>query len=173
MTERRSLPVLPSVPLDPLGFGSLIRHLSGTLEDVVGIADAEGFTSVVGARMGSEIEALYRAQLGGRPLTREEVWAVLVDLKGRIGGHFEVVQETDDRVVLRGVRCPFGDKVHGRPSLCMMTSNVFGSIAASALGYARVDIRQSIAKGAPSCEVVVVFDPVVGRVSSGREYAAP
>ena len=63
MTERRSLPVLPSVPLDPLGFfGSLIRHLSGTLEDVVGIADAEGDADA-GA-------ALVEAQHEARPLFR-------------------------------------------------------------------------------------------------------
>jgi hypothetical protein len=30
---------------------TLIRHLAGTLEEVVGLAEAEGFVSVVGQKM--------------------------------------------------------------------------------------------------------------------------
>lgn len=42
--------------------------------------------------------------------------------------------------------CPFGDKVIGHPALCMMTSNVFGSIAADNLGYAKVVVEEAIAR---------------------------
>ena len=38
------------------------------------------------------------------------------------------MEENEDRIVLGNRRCPFGEKVLGRPSMCMMTSNVFGSI---------------------------------------------
>ncbi len=43
----------------------------------------------------------------------------------------------------------------GRPSLCMMTSNVFGVIAAENLGYAKVALTETIALGAPGCRAVV------------------
>jgi hypothetical protein len=33
---------------------TLIRHLAGTLEEVVGLAEADGFGSVVGQKMGEE-----------------------------------------------------------------------------------------------------------------------
>ena len=53
------------------------------------------------------------------------------------------------------LRSPFAEKVVGRPALCMMTSNVFGSIAAENLGYAKVVLEQAIARGDSGCRVVV------------------
>ena len=44
-------------------------------------------------------------------------------------------------------QCPFAEKVIGRPSMCMMTSNVFGHIAADNLGYSKVELRETIADG--------------------------
>ena len=61
----------------------------------------------------------------------------------------------------------------GRPSLCMMTSNVFGSIAARNLGYARVELQETIAEGAPGCRVTVhLRGPGAGEAWGGREYFA-
>ena len=74
-------------------------------------------------------------------LKREQISAALVDLKQRIKGNFSIVSEDDDKIVLQTTSCPFEDKVVGRPSLCMMTSNVFGTITAENLGYAIVDHR--------------------------------
>jgi hypothetical protein len=55
--------------------------------------------------------------------------------------------------------------------MCMMTSNVFGSIAAENLGYAKVVLEETIALGAPGCRVVVYLKPTeeAERVE-GREY---
>jgi hypothetical protein len=61
----------------------------------------------------------------------------LVDLKRRIGGDFFVIEQGDDKIVLGNRRCPFGEMVEGRASICMMTSNVFGSIIADNLGFAK------------------------------------
>ncbi len=67
--------------------------------------------------------------------------------------------------------CPFGEKVAGRPALCMMTSNVFGVIAAENLGYAKVAIEESIARGDPGCRVVVYLRPTdEAQAAAGREY---
>lgn len=148
------------VPLErDLFLRTLLRHLSGTLQDVVGLDEAEGFVSVVGQRMGEEIDAAYRQALGTERLSREQVAAVLVDLKRCILGDFYLIEQDDQKIVLGNRACPFGDKVIGRPSLCMMTSNVFGTIAADNLGYAAVAIEQAIARGDAGCRVVVHIQP--------------
>jgi predicted ArsR family transcriptional regulator len=160
------------VDLERDGFlRTLLRHLSGALEDVVGIREAEGFIAVVGERMGDEIGASYRRALGVDRLAPSQLSAVLVDLKRRIQGDFFVIDETPDRIVLGNRRCPFGDKAIGRPSLCMMTSNVFGAIASDTLGYAKVAIEQAIARGDSGCRVTVYLRPSEeARVANGREY---
>ena len=150
---------------------TLLRHLSGALEDVVGVREAEGFVAVVGERMGDEIGDAYRRALGVERLDRTQLSAVLVDLKRRIQGDFFVIEETPERIVLGNRRCPFGDKVLGRPSLCMMTSNVFGSIAADTVGYAKLSIEQAIARGDPGYRVTVYLRPSAeARAADGREY---
>ena len=72
-----------------------------------------------------------------------------MDLKRRIQGDFYVIEQDDEKIVLGNRACPFAEKVVGRPALCMMTSNVFGSIAAENLGYAKVVIEQAIAQRRP------------------------
>ena len=161
-----------AVPLERDGFlRTLIRELSGTLQDVVGLEEAAGFVSVVGQRVGEQINHDYKAALEVDGLTRAQVAQVLVDLKKRIKGDFYVIEENDERIVLGNRRCPFEDKVLGRPALCMMTSNVFGVIAAENLGYAKVELRETIAQGDPGCRVVVHLKPTTeAQTASGREY---
>lgn len=137
----------------------LLRVLSGTLQDVVGTDDTSGYISVVGATMGEHIDTNYRQALNVDRLSREQVSQVLVDLKRRIQGDFYVIEENDDRIVLGNRACPFGEMVRDRPSLCMMTSNVFGHIAAQNLGYAGVELKETIAQGHPGCMVVVHLRP--------------
>lgn len=150
---------------------TLIRELSGTLQDVVGMEEASGFISVVGQRVGDQINESYRQALKVSSLSREQVARVLVDLKQRIQGDFFIVEESDDKIVLGNRACPFAEKVIGRPALCMMTSNVFGVIAAQNLGYSKVAIEQSIALGDAGCRVVVYLNPTPEAAgASGREY---
>lgn len=148
---------------------NLIRELSGILEDVVGIDEASGFISVVGQNMGNQINGLYRNALMVDSLDKEQVKATLVNLKKRIKGDFYIISEDDDKVVLGNRACPFAKKVLNRESLCMMTSNVFGVIAAENLGYGKVALEKTIAAGDPECRITVYFsDP--GDSVKGREY---
>jgi len=150
---------------------TLLRHLAGTLQDVVGTDEASGFISVVGLQMGEEIDRLYKSALGSERLTRDQVADVLVDLKTRIQGDFYVAEQDDDKIVLGNRRCPFADKVVGRPALCMMTSNVFGSITARNLGYAKVVVQEAIAQGHAGCRIAVHLRPTAdAEASNGREY---
>jgi predicted ArsR family transcriptional regulator len=148
---------------------TLLRELAGTLQDVVGLEEAAGFISVVGQRLGEQINDAYKAALALPELSRQQVADVLVDLKRRIQGDFYVVEQDDDKIVLGNRRCPFGDKVRERPALCMMTSSVFGVIAAENLGYAKVVLEQAIARGDPGCRVVIYLKPAAAAVE-GREY---
>jgi predicted ArsR family transcriptional regulator len=148
------------VNLDRDGFfRTLLRHLAGNLEQIVGLDEASGFIAMVGAHMGDDMNRMYRQALSKDKLNTAEVGRALVDLKRRIHGGFRLVEATDKQLVFENTACPFGTAVAGRPSLCMMTSNVFGRIAAENLGYARVRIEKSIAAGDAGCRVVVALQP--------------
>lgn len=150
---------------------NLIRELSGTLQDVVGLDEASGFISVVGQRVGEQINQDYKSALQVDELSRNQVRDVLVDLKRRIQGDFYVIEEDEEKIILGNRRCPFGDKVLDRPALCMMTSNVFGVIAAENGGYSKVVLEKAIARGDPGCRVVVYLK-LTGNAEAadGREY---
>lgn len=150
---------------------TLIRELAGTLQDVVGLDEAAGFISVVGETMGRDMDRDYKSALGVDTLTREQVADVLVDLKRRIQGQFYIIEQDDEKIVLGNHACPFAEKVAGRPAMCMMTSNVFGSIAAENLGYAKVELRETIAMGSAECRVAVHLKPTPeADAATGREY---
>jgi predicted ArsR family transcriptional regulator len=168
MTQVKAL----DVPLDRDVFlRTLIRELSGTLQDVVGLEDAAGFVSIVGKNVGHAINTHYRAALNVDRLSPEQVAAVCVDLKRRIQGDFYVLEFDDKKIVFGNRACPFAEKVIGRPSMCMMTSNVFGSIAAENVGYAKVQLQKTIADGDGECRVVVYLERTTdAENASGREY---
>lgn len=159
------------VPLDrDVFFRTLLRNLAGTLEDTIGLKLAEGYISTVGGQVGRWIDGEYRREMQAETLTRDEVAEVCIDLKARIGGDFKLISADEHRLVFGNRSCPFGDMVRDRPSLCMMTSNVFGRIAADNLGYARVELEETIATGHAGCRVIVHLTP--GRSGDGdaREY---
>jgi predicted ArsR family transcriptional regulator len=150
---------------------SLVRELAGILQDVVGVEEASGYLSVVGRTIGAGLDQTYRQALRLERLSRAQVGAVLVDLKRRINGDFYIIEETEDRIVLGNRRCPFAEKVIGRPAMCMMTSNVFGHIAAENLGYGKVELQRTIAGGDSECRVVVyVTQSPEAAAADGRAY---
>jgi hypothetical protein len=161
-----------SVPLERDVFlRTLIRHLAGTLQDIVGLKEAEGFVTIVGQRMGDEIDKMYRAALAVPRLSPQQVGEVCVDLKQRIKGNFSIVEQTPDKIVFANTACPFAEKVVGRPALCMMTSNVFGTIAAENVGYGKVVLEKTIARGDPGCRVVLYLNRTEeSAAADGREY---
>jgi predicted ArsR family transcriptional regulator len=160
------------VPLDrDLFLRKLIRHLSGALQDVVGLEEAAGFVSIVGQRMGDELGDAYKAALDTTQLDRNAVRDVCLDLKRRIEGDFYVIEEDDEKIVFGNRACPFSEQVIGRSALCMMTSNVFGTIAAQNLGYGKVVLEETIARGDGRCRVVLYLkQSTASDNADGREY---
>ena len=138
-----------------LFFRRMLRELAGTIEAIVGREEASGYVAAVGAAMGDWINAAYHAEMGPDDFDLQTVASVFIDLKRRIEGGFYVISLDSKRIVLGNRQCPFGEHVFDRPSLCMMTSNVFGRIAADNLGYARVQLDETIAQGAPECRIIV------------------
>ncbi|GMQ88423.1 MAG: methanogen output domain 1-containing protein [Gammaproteobacteria bacterium] len=170
-SENRDMGSLP-IPLERDVFmRNLIRELSGLLEDMVGLEEAAGFISVVGQHIGTQINNDYRQALKVSNLNRNQIAQALVDLKQRIKGDFYIIEENDTRIILGNRTCPFADKVKDRPSLCMMTSNIFGVIAAENHGYGKVSLEQTIAQGDPECRVVVYLESSdEAQAAEGREY---
>lgn len=163
-------PVNAQIDLDRDVFlRTLVRELATSLEAVVGMEEASGYISLVGQAVGNQIDDMYLKALGVDRLSAEQVAEALVDLKRRIKGDFHVIDQDDTKIVLGNRACPFAEKVLGRESMCMMTSNVFGTIAARNLGYARVELQETIARGDAGCRVVVHLTPADGP-AEGREY---
>lgn len=150
---------------------NLLRELSGTLEDLVGLEEASGYISLVGQKIGDWINSEYRSKYELERLPLDKLAQVLVDLKERIEGDFKLESVDETKVVLSNSRCPFGDKVLGRQSLCMMTSTVFGTIAAENNGYSRVILDKTIAASDGCCKVIVYLSPPANEDSlRGIEY---
>lgn len=176
--EKHQMPHGDKPPLDSLDidlhregfYGQILRELSGTLEDIVGLKEAEGFITVVAGRLGNTIDKEYRGALQLDKLPRNMLSDVLVDLKRRIGGNFSIEYEDDDKIILRNTRCPYGPSVLNRPSLCMMTTNVFGRLTANNTGYARVRVVEAISHGDPGCRVVINLKPADDEALCGIEF---
>lgn len=150
---------------------NLLRELSGTLEDVIGKDEAAGYISIVGQNIAEWINNDYCNALDVDKLDVKQVIDTMVNLKERIDGDFYIISIDKDKVILGNRRCPFGEKVKNRDSLCMMTSNVFGYLAAENLGYSKVSLEQTIASGDKECRVVVYFNHTnVSQQANGREY---
>lgn len=145
-------------PPDTFGAGreaflnTLIGTLSETIEGVVGLDDAETFIGIVGRRMGQSA----RARIGvAEGVTPAQVADHLMRFKHSIGGTFRIDSIDGTRITFSNGSCPFAEEAKGRPSLCMMTTNVFGRVAADATGFARVNVMESLARGDDRCLVTV------------------
>jgi predicted ArsR family transcriptional regulator len=153
---------LPTPPNEPchskdVFLRTVLRELTGVLEQTVGVREAEAYVNYVGLALGRAINATYREAFSVLRLDPMQVASTLIDLKTRIDGKFSIESMDSERIVLVNAACPFGDKVIGRPSLCRMTANVFGFVAAENLGYARVEIPEAIARGDGGCRVIINF----------------
>ncbi|MDD2738602.1 MAG: sigma 54-interacting transcriptional regulator [Methylomonas lenta] len=95
---------------------------------------------------------------------------LILALKNRIGGNFSLASVETGTITVVNSRCPFGEGVTNFPELCRMTSSVFGGIAARNFGYAKVEIRQSIAKKNGGCEVCIHTNLDSAAAKPGLEY---
>jgi predicted ArsR family transcriptional regulator/anti-sigma regulatory factor (Ser/Thr protein kinase) len=153
---------------------ALVVQLSMAVEEQQGPVAAQRAVAQVGADVGGQMEQEYRAAIGALAgaLDVERVAECLVRLKDAIGGTFKVVEIGDDRIVLVNSHCPFGDAVQRSPSLCRMTSSVFGGIAARSAGDAAVSLEERIALGDRNCRVVVHLGAGARDLVNAHHYSA-
>ncbi len=136
---------------------ALVVELAQSVDLQHGPSAAEAAIAQVGANVGARMEDSYRAhdQVEG-PLKFEQIADFCVDLKRAINGDFYIISADAERIVLGNRRCPFGDVVRRAPSLCRMTSSVFGGIAARNTGNeVAVHLEERIAVGDPECRVTI------------------
>ena len=153
---------------------ALVVQLAMAVEEQQGPAAAERAVAQVGVDVGGQMEREYRVAtgVGAGELDVEHVAECLVRLKEAIGGEFTVVELAADRIVLVNSHCPFGDAVQRSPSLCRMTSSVFGGIAARSAGAAAVSLEERIALGDRNCRVVVHLGESSRDLVNAHHYSA-
>lgn len=162
------------------GFGresflrALVVQLASAVEDQQGPDAAQRAVAQVAADIGGQMEHEYRQAMGmaDRPLTVEEIAQCLVRLKAAIGGTFRVIEVAPERIVLVNSHCPFGPEVQHSPSLCRMTSAVFGGIAARNANHAAVSLDERIAIGDSGCRVVVHLGEAAKSAQQTHHYTA-
>ncbi|MFC4783608.1 ATP-binding protein [Nocardioides sp. MAHUQ-72] len=181
---RRRTPALPALEeaLPSGGFGkeaflrALVVQLAQTIEVEHGQDSADAAVAQVGTDVGGRMEEEFRlaAAITGR-MTPELMGQCYVRLKHAIDGGFRVLEASTERIVLVNDRCPFGSVVQQAPSLCRMTSSVFGGIAARNSDHgATVLLEERIAVGDPGCRVVVELNvPKARAAPEAHHYAAP
>ncbi len=165
-TNRSNALPMPEEALPGGGFGkesflrALVVQLAQAIETQHGQDAADAAVAQVGADVGGRMEEEFRrAEAVVGQLTPEEMGRCYVRLKHAIDGGFRVLEATPERIVLLNDRCPFGGAVVRAPSLCRMTSSVFGGIAArNSEEGASVLLEERIALGDPGCRVVVNLD---------------
>jgi anti-sigma regulatory factor (Ser/Thr protein kinase) len=180
---RRSTTALPG--LDEArpegGFGresflrALVVQLAQTLEFDQGPDAADAAVAQVGTDVGGRMEEEFRRaeHVVGR-MTPEQIAHCYTRLKQAIGGGFYVIEASEEQIVLGNTRCPFGDVVSRAPSLCRMTSSVFGGIAARNSDVpVTVLLEERIAVGDPGCRVVVRLQGDDAGATFGHRYAPP
>lgn len=172
---------LPEEATPGMGFGkepflrALVVQLAEAVEQQQGPTAAARSVAEVGTAVGGRMEEEYRsaAAIVGR-LAPEQIADCYVRLKHAIDGGFYVIEATPQRIVLGNTRCPFGEVVQRAPSLCRMTSSVFGGIAArNTESGATVLLEERIALGDPGCRVVVELDPDGPVPEAAHRYATP
>jgi two-component system response regulator HydG len=120
---------------------------------------------------GRYFEQTYRDEYGKHgDLNRESYIDLILGLKNRIGGNFSLASADPGSITVVNNRCPFGEGVTNFPELCRMTSSVFGGIAARNFGYAKVEIKQSIARKNGGCEVCIHLNRDSADGKPGLEY---
>ncbi len=120
---------------------------------------------------GQFFEQSYREEYGlTETLSQQQYIDLILGLKNRIGGGFSLDSAQPETITVVNDCCPFGEQVSLYPELCRMTSSVFGGIAARNFGYAKVEIKRSIARGQGGCEVCIHFDPKIAPSQPGQEY---
>lgn len=160
--------------LNPITFLQIILTQSvkiSVAHSSVQIQSNTNFVTQIGLSAGTCFEAAYREERNlVTSLTTEQYVELILAIKNQIGAQFSLISSDKGCIRLVNTRCPFGESIKQAPELCAMTSSVFGGIAASNFGYAKVIFGECIGRGSASCEVYVYTDKLIAQSLVGDEY---
>ncbi len=132
-------------------FNEVILNLAAELNDAA-LQKRVKKSAIANAK---KIERQYKQFHGTDKLNYLQVLDSLVDAQKKMGGNFVVLERTEDIIILKNTKCPFGEKVKKAPCLCATTSALCGVMAAKNLGYSKVIMKKTIAKGASECLIYI------------------
>lgn len=149
----------------------VVTELAQSLQSILGQSTANLAMSSAATTISHNVTKAYQDGSDTGQLTLDQVRDALIDLSKKVGGSFEVESFDEQQIKLIARSCPFGKSIAGKPALCMITSNVFGRMVADNLGYARVELQNTLADGDRRCRVVIHLTPDdSGLPSKDREY---
>jgi len=141
-----------SVTLNREGhFNNLILNLGAELNDEVSKKRLKK-AAIVSVK---DIEEQYKKFYSTDKLSYTQVIDSLLDAQRKIGGNFIVIERTEEIIILKNTKCPFGEKVKKAPCLCATTSALCGVMTAKNLGYSKVILKKTIAKGSNECLIYI------------------
>lgn len=150
---------------------TMFSELSGWLPDALELDNAADFIGVVGQNIGYVINDSYKQALKVTRLNRTQLCQILENIMPRIQRDFYLIQVNSNKMVFGNRIAPFGDNVKDHPSLCMLISNILGTIGAENFGYTKVELLEASTSGDASCRVIVYLGHNdEARVAGGREY---
>ncbi|MBW2974441.1 HTH domain-containing protein [Candidatus Woesearchaeota archaeon] len=118
------------------------------------------------------IEEQYKQFHGVNKLNYTQVIDSLLDAQRKIGGSFIVMERTEDMIILKNTKCPFGRKIRKSPSLCATTSALCGVMTARNLGYSKIILKKTIAKGSNECLIHIYLKKTAETDKETDEYAS-
>ncbi len=138
---------IPVVLNKELYFNELISNLASLMKDET----SKTKIKKAAIETAKYIDEVYRKFHGVDKLSLPQVIEALVNAQEKIGGMFVVLKQNNKEIILRNTKCPFGENVKKNPGLCATTSAIAGVITARNLGYSKVTVKKTIAKGAKEC----------------------
>ncbi len=146
----------------------IILNLAGELND----AALEKAVKKAAISTAQRVEGQYKQFHGTNKLNYTQVIGSLIDAQKKIGGNFITAERTEDVIILRNTKCPFGERVKKAPSLCNTTSALCGVITARNLGYSKVVLKKTIAKGSNECLIYIHLKKTTDMDKETDEYAS-
>ena len=137
-----------------------------TIQIVAKSTDKKAIKSAA-SKVADHIVEQYNKYYGVEKLNIGQVIEAIEDSQSKIGGKAKVVDRTGRKLVVECTSCPFGDNVKLCQHLCYVTSNVLGKLVSKNLGYAKVNIKNAIAKGSENCLIEIFLKE--GK-EEGKEY---
>lgn len=119
-----------------------------------------------------KIEEQYKHFHGVNKLNYTQVIDSLINAQKKIGGNFAIAERKEDVIILRNTKCPFGERVKKAPCLCATTSALCGVMTAGNLGYSKVILKRTIAKGSTECLIYIHLKKTEGKDKETDEYAS-